>query len=170
MCSQVLSTWTSDDPILVMEMDEIAFKPNRSSYHVSFHDDERRTQGVTIQDDPSSLASGHGASLIEDFADKMDQANVRRDEMRFSDWVLQPGELEEVSMYKYRAKNEDRWNEGVEMLTPQSLSGSLSSAGEKSGRFVVIKSSEAAELNDNGRVKSIDMMFNSPFRLCFMIP
>lgn len=48
-----------------MEMNEITSKSDRSTAHVTFHD-EPRVQGVTIQDDPSSLASGHGASLIED--------------------------------------------------------------------------------------------------------
>lgn len=68
-----------------MEMNEITSKSDRSSHHVSFHD-ERRTQGITIQDDPSSLASGHGTSLIEDSdAKKIEQANVRRDEMRSND-------------------------------------------------------------------------------------
>ena len=52
-----------------MEMNEITSKSDRSSAHVSFHD-EPRVQAVTIQEDPSSLASGQGASLIEDRAGK----------------------------------------------------------------------------------------------------
>ena len=64
-CCQILSIRISENLIAIMELTEITSKLDRSCHHVSFHD-ERRTQGVTIQDDPSSMASGHGTSSIKD--------------------------------------------------------------------------------------------------------